>query len=102
MCRADGTAEMSASRLLTLLPRPYRLVYNGTFMVTNQTGSIATLTFNGTSVWLYGSKGENYGTYKVTLDDAPTPSYVGDGFSEEDVSQQVLFEARGLDGTSTH
>lgn len=72
-------------------------------MVTNRTGSTASLTFNGTSVWLYGSKGKGNGEYKVTLDDAPADSvFVGSGFSEEDSFQQVLFGAMDLDGSRTH
>ena len=69
-------------------------------MVTNQTGSTASFTFNGTSIWLYGSKGNNSGEYKVTLDD--DSPFVGIGFSKENLFQQVLFEASGLDGTQTH
>lgn len=79
---------------------PHRLAYNGTFMVTAQGGSTASLTFNGTAVWLYGSKGKNNGKYNVTLDDDSV--FVGDGFSDGDLFQQVLFKASGLDGSKTH
>ena len=79
---------------------PHRLAYNGTFMVTAQSGSTASLTFNGTAVWLYGSKGENNGKYNVTLDDDSV--FVGNGFSDGDLFQQVLFKATGLDGSRTH
>ncbi|KAF9653280.1 hypothetical protein BDM02DRAFT_3182818 [Thelephora ganbajun] len=79
------------------------LVHNGTFMVTDRDGSTATFTFNGTAVWLYGSKSKSNGNYKVTLDDIPTDSaFIGNGFSDEDLFQQVLFEAKGLDGTKLH
>ena len=80
--------------------RTSRLVYNGTFMVTNQSGSAASLTFNGTAVWLYGFNGKSKGEYQVTLDD--NPAFVGNGFSKEDQFQQVLFEATGLDANKTH
>jgi len=79
---------------------PHRLYLNGTFMVTNQTGSTASFTFKGTTVWLYGSKGKSNGGYKVTLDDGS--AFFGNGSSEEDSFQQVLFEANGLDGSITH
>lgn len=72
-------------------------------MVTNQTGSAASFTFNGTSVWLYGSKGTSNGAYNVILDDQPTTAgFIGTGFSDEDQFQQVLFEATGLDANKTH
>ena len=72
-------------------------------MVTDRGGSTASLTFNGTAVWLYGSKGKSNGGYKVTLDGDPAnPTFVGSGFSDQDLFQQVLFEAEGLDGNKTH
>jgi len=69
-------------------------------MVTGQAGSTASLTFNGTAVWLYGSKGKNNGKYNVTLDDGSV--FVGNGFSDGDLFQQVLFKATGLDGSKAH
>jgi len=69
-------------------------------MVTGRGGSTASLTFNGTAVWLYGSKGKNNGKYNVTLDDDSV--FVGSGFSDGDLFQQVLFKATGLDGSKLH
>ena len=91
------TARVPTADILEDLPR--RLAYNGTFMVTGQAGSTATLTFNGTSVWLYGSKGKGNGAYNVTLDGS---SSADNGFSDRDLFQQVLFAATGLDGNKTH
>jgi hypothetical protein len=81
---------------------PRRLFDNGTFMVTNHVNSTASLTFNGTAVWLYGSKSNSTGAYKVTLDGSANSTFVGDGFSEQNLFHQVLFEAEGLDGNKTH
>ena len=69
-------------------------------MVTSRGGSTASFTFNGTAVWLYGSKGKNNGKYNVTLDDDSV--FVGNGFSSGDLFQQVLFKATGLDGGKMH
>jgi hypothetical protein len=71
-------------------------------MVTNHVNSTASLTFNGTAVWLYGSKSNYTGAYKVTLDGSANSTFVGDGFSEQNLFHQVLFEAEGLDGNKTH
>ena len=98
-CRVTCDIQLPSSPLTCLRTSP-RLVHNGTFMVTAQSGSTASLTFNGTAVWLYGSKGKNNGKYNVTLDDDSV--FVGNGFSDEDLFQQVLFKATGLDGSKTH
>lgn len=75
-------------------------------MVTNHSDATATLTFNGTAVWLYGSKGKSNAKYTVTLDDQSSSSasstFNGDEFSDQDLYQQVLFQATGLDANKTH
>ena len=92
-----STTRIPTADLRTL---SHRLAHNGTFMVTNRSGSTASLTFNGTSVWLYGSKGKNNGEYNVTLDDDSV--FVGNGSSNKDLFHQVLFKATGLDGSKLH
>ncbi|KAJ7124571.1 hypothetical protein C8R43DRAFT_1135529 [Mycena crocata] len=40
---------------------------NGTFMVCNTKDCSATFTFNGTHVWIYGSKRKDHAYYSVAL-----------------------------------
>jgi len=72
---------------------------NGTFTLTTTYGASATLTFNGTTVWIYGAKRGNHGPYNVTLDGKV---FTDDGFYDGQVFQQVLFSAVELDGTKPH
>ena len=62
-------------------------------------GASASLTFNGTAVWIYGSKRGDHGRYNTTLDGRV---FAGDGFYDGDQFQQVLFSAAELDGTKKH
>ena len=62
-------------------------------------GAYATLTFNGTAVWIYGAKRGNHGPYNITLD-GNNSEY--DGYYDGDMFQQVLFSAVGLDATTPH
>lgn len=62
-------------------------------------GASASLTFNGTAVWIYGAKRGNHGLYNITLDGH---TYRDNGFYDGQVFQQVLFSALGLDGTKSH
>jgi len=72
-------------------------------MVTDEPGSTVSFTFNGTAVWVYGTKSKKSGAYSVTLDQDPDQySTLYDGSSDEDLFQQVLFEASGLDGSKLH
>jgi hypothetical protein len=77
----------------------FRYSNNGTFTMTTTYGASASLTFNGTAVWIYGAKRSNHGPYNVTLDGRV---YRDDGFYAGQVFQQVLFSAVGLDGTKPH
>jgi hypothetical protein len=72
---------------------------NGTFTVTTTYGASASLTFNGTAVWIYGAKRANHGPYNITLDGQ---TYRDDGFYGGQAFQQVLFSAVGLNGTKPH
>jgi len=62
-------------------------------------GASATLTFNGTTVWIYGAKRGNHGPYNVTLDGKV---FTDDGFYDGQVFQQLLFSAVELDATKPH
>jgi len=70
-----------------------------TFMFTTQYAASASLTFNGTAIWIFGARARNRGTYNVTLDETAS---TGDGFHDGQLFQQVLFSAVGLNGTTPH
>ncbi|EIW85596.1 hypothetical protein CONPUDRAFT_49001 [Coniophora puteana RWD-64-598 SS2] len=70
------------------------LYYAGTFTTCNVTGGRATLTFNGTGVWIYGAKRVNHGTYTVQVDDSTYSNL--SGYSGTEVFQQLLFNQSGL------
>ncbi|KAG0703239.1 hypothetical protein DFH29DRAFT_917805 [Suillus ampliporus] len=67
--------------------------FRGTFQRSSTVGSVATFSFNGTAVWIYGAKRSNHGNYTVTLDNA---SSVYNGEANPDEFQQVLFTQSGL------
>lgn len=77
----------------------FRYSNNGTFTLTTTYGASASLTFNGTAVWIYGAKRSNHGPYNITLDGRV---YRDDGFYAGQLFQQVLFSAVGLDATKPH
>jgi len=81
------------------IARGFRYDNNGTFTLTTDYGASATLTFNGTTVWIYGAKRGNHGPYNVTLDGKV---FTDDGFYDGQVFQQLLFSAVELDGTKPH
>ncbi|KAJ7120175.1 hypothetical protein C8R44DRAFT_541939, partial [Mycena epipterygia] len=64
----------------------------GTFTVCNTKGCSATFSFNGTQVWIYGSKRDNHGPYSVKMD-GNTMEY--DGFSADD-EYTSLFDSGSL------
>lgn len=69
-------------------------------MITSKGGSTASLTFNGTAVWLYA---ESNGYYRITLDDVLSDGgAANNGSSILNWNQQPLFEAKGLDGSKVH
>jgi hypothetical protein len=63
-------------------------------------GASASLTFNGTAIWIYGARRSTHGQYNISLDGQL--SYYDDGYSGSPLFQQVLFAAVGLDGTKPH
>lgn len=67
--------------------------------MTTTFGASASLSFNGTGVWIYGAKRSNHGPYNVTLDGT---TYFDNGYYDGQVFQQILFSAVGLDGTTPH
>jgi len=77
----------------------FRYDNNGTFTLTTVYGASASLTFNGTAVWIYGAKRANHGPYNVTLDGRV---FTDDGFRDGELFQQVLFAAVDLDPTRPH
>ena len=79
--------------------RAFRYDNNGTFTLTTVHSASASLTFNGTTVWIYGAKRGNHGPYNVTLDGKV---FTDDGFHDGQLFQQVLFSAVELDGTKPH
>ncbi|KAF9793502.1 hypothetical protein BJ322DRAFT_1035054 [Thelephora terrestris] len=81
---------------------PYWKSYtnNGTYTLTATYGASASLTFNGTAIWIYGARRSTHGQYNISLDGQL--SYYDDGYSGSPLFQQVLFAAVGLDGTKPH
>ena len=54
----------------------------------------------GTSVWIYGAKGNNHGEYVVEVDQEIYPQF--DGFNDGGLFQQVLFSADELNHTEPY
>ncbi|KAF8315838.1 hypothetical protein DL93DRAFT_2166436 [Clavulina sp. PMI_390] len=71
------------------------LYRNGTAVKTYTTGDSAQFSFNGTGVWVYGSKRWNHGDYDVDLDGAST-SGSGQPDGGQDAFQQLLFGSGDL------
>ena len=69
-----------------------RYAQGGTFTLTNATSASATINFNGTSIWVYGSKRPNHSAYQATFD-GTTTTYDGRG---DELNQQVIFSATDL------
>ena len=85
--------------VIDCVPPTPRYDHNGTFTLTTQFGATASVTFNGTGVWIYGAKRGNHAPYNTTLDGR---TFFDDGYSSTDKFQQVLFSGPGLDsGTHT-
>jgi hypothetical protein len=81
------------------IAREFRYDNNGTFTLTTVYGASASLTFNGTAVWVYGAKRGNHGPYNITLDGRV---FTDNGFYDGQLFQQILFSAIELDGTKPH
>ena len=88
-----------SDRFMTRIAWGLRYSNNGTFTLTTTSGASATLTFNGTAVWIYGAKRSNHGPYNITLDGN---DYEDDGYYNGQIFQQVLFSSVGLDATTPH
>ena len=56
--------------------------------MTTQFGASASVTFNGTAVWIYGARRNNHGPFNTTLDGM---TYYDNGYSSVNLFQQVLF-----------
>ncbi|KAI0783864.1 hypothetical protein BC629DRAFT_530091 [Irpex lacteus] len=65
---------------------------NGTFHATNQRNATATLTFNGSAVYVFGAFSINHDAYSVTLDGQTTIKNGSSNRSAE-AFQQVVFSA---------
>lgn len=60
---------------------------------TSTQGATATITFNGTGIWLYGAMRPNYGEYTVAIDGQATS---GNANSDNPLFQQLLGGQSGL------
>ncbi|KAI0091115.1 hypothetical protein BDY19DRAFT_991693 [Irpex rosettiformis] len=77
----------------------YTQYSNQTFHTTNRSGATATLTFNGSAVYLFGAFRSNHDVYVVTLDGDRT---VRNGHANgTDEFQQLMFSATNL-GANQH
>ncbi|WRT70256.1 uncharacterized protein IL334_007251 [Kwoniella shivajii] len=74
--------------------------FHQTFYATHTEGDSASLTFNGTSVAIYGARRFNHGYYSAQLDGG-TISYQS-GYSVNQSIQQLLFQAGGLSADTEH
>ncbi|KAG6331383.1 hypothetical protein ID866_7706 [Astraeus odoratus] len=68
--------------------------YLGTFTKNNQTNGKATFSFNGTSLWIYGARRTNHGTYTVQVDSATYSN--NNGYSATNEFMVSLFNVSGL------
>ena len=69
-----------------------------TFTVTQQHGASMNLTFHGTTIWLFGAKRANHGSYTVSIDNQQT---LENGYNNQDIFGQVLFSAGVASGVHT-
>lgn len=92
------SSPSSVGRSLTWIAREFRYD-NGTWRFTTWLGAYASLSFNGTSVWVYGAKRNDSGEYRVELDGQNSTF---DGFDDGGLFRQVLFSAVDLDDTKLH
>ncbi|KAG6372415.1 hypothetical protein JVT61DRAFT_7888 [Boletus reticuloceps] len=67
--------------------------YRGTFTVNNVTDGLASFSFNGTAIWIYGANRPNHGTYTVQVDSA---TYSGLDGAGNNLFQQSLFNISSL------
>ncbi|KAG8703554.1 hypothetical protein FRC11_010639 [Ceratobasidium sp. 423] len=76
------------------------LYYGKTFHSSRIPGSKATIRFNGTAIYIYGSKRPNYGYYTVAVDNGTPRNFDAYGEPQAGVmAQQLLFGQTGLEDT---
>ncbi|EIW72237.1 hypothetical protein TREMEDRAFT_58395 [Tremella mesenterica DSM 1558] len=74
--------------------------FDQTFHATYTENATASITFNGSSISVYGSFGQNHGNYSVQLDG--NTSEVISGETDERVSQTTVYYADGLNTSVEH
>jgi len=67
--------------------------------LTTAFGASASLTFNGTAIWIYGARRDNHARFNTTLDGT---AYFDDGYSSVNLFQEVLFAGLQLDSGTLH
>ncbi|KAA1476066.1 hypothetical protein DENSPDRAFT_842954 [Dentipellis sp. KUC8613] len=68
--------------------------YSGqSWHTTSTQGATATITFNGTGIWLFGAQRPNYGTYSISIDGQQTTGNAG---AQNPSFQQLLGGQSGL------
>ncbi|OCH91437.1 hypothetical protein OBBRIDRAFT_705329, partial [Obba rivulosa] len=86
-----------SSSLVTYLPSNAWIdtLYNDSSLHSvNVQGASASITFNGTGVWFYGSKNPDYGSYQLEVDNEVVAS--GSATSSSQLVDQLLGGASGL------
>ncbi|EKM58539.1 uncharacterized protein PHACADRAFT_252958 [Phanerochaete carnosa HHB-10118-sp] len=73
-----------------------------TFHPTEQFGAAATVTFNGSAVYIFGAKRPNHDVYAVTIDGATTTANGYSGSANINIFNATLFSQTGLDTSEQH
>ncbi|KIJ55778.1 hypothetical protein M422DRAFT_774702 [Sphaerobolus stellatus SS14] len=74
---------------------PFHADYNGTFRVTQNANSQASISFFGTAVTIFGAIRDNHGNYSVVLDGGPA-KFIASGFHSPNLFNVSLWNAEGL------
>lgn len=80
------------SELICAIPNSYSQT---SFTATNIAGAVASFTFNGTGVQIFGAKRGNHGEYQIKVDDSLFPPVSGKA-TDPGLFQQPLFSTTGL------
>lgn len=80
------------SQLIFIIPNSYSQT---SFTATNIAGAVASFTFNGTGVQIFGAKRGNHGNYQIKVDDTLFPPVSGKA-PDPGLYQQPLFSTTGL------
>ncbi|KIP10533.1 hypothetical protein PHLGIDRAFT_232823 [Phlebiopsis gigantea 11061_1 CR5-6] len=75
---------------------------NSTFHATDIQSATASLTFNGSAVYIYGAKRPNHDVYAVTLDQTTVTANGNSGDGSVNLFNQLLFSQTGLDESQAH